>query len=169
MANVVALRPVGDVGAAARAAVVAAPRHLDRCKLSANTVKAYKRQSAAYTAWLTERAADHEAAFADVVGAEAAVTAWRRHLVRGKASPASINQALAAVKLRYTQSGLRIEVKPARLPRPGEPDALTPAQQGRVERAAAAAAPATGRSWRRCCTAAPGSRSAPACNWPTWR
>ncbi|MFI6290947.1 nuclear transport factor 2 family protein [Nonomuraea sp. NPDC050790] len=87
--------------------------------------------SSAYTAWLTgtAEAAGHDHAFTDTVGAEAAVTGWRRHLVRGKASPASINQALAAVKLLYAQSGLRIEVKPARLPRPGEPDTLTAAQQ----------------------------------------
>ncbi|MFI6296593.1 hypothetical protein ACIBEJ_33725 [Nonomuraea sp. NPDC050790] len=38
---------------AAEQALAAAHRHLDRCKLAANTVKAYKRQSAAYTAWLT--------------------------------------------------------------------------------------------------------------------
>ncbi|MGR6918807.1 hypothetical protein ACU635_31550 [[Actinomadura] parvosata] len=36
MPNVVALRPAGDVGAAAREVMVAAHRHLDRCTLSAN-------------------------------------------------------------------------------------------------------------------------------------
>jgi integrase/recombinase XerC len=102
------------------------------------TVKAYRRQTAAYVAWLTEHTAEHPDAFADQVGAEAAVTAWRRHLLRGKASPATINQALAAVSLLYEHgAGLRIQVKRARVPRPGEPDALTPTQQGAVERAAA--------------------------------
>jgi hypothetical protein len=37
-------------------------RHLDRCKLSANTVKAYKRQTTAYAAWLAENT-DHADAF----------------------------------------------------------------------------------------------------------
>jgi integrase/recombinase XerD len=111
-------------------------RHLGRCKLAANTVKAYKRQTAAYVAWLAGNA-DHADAFSDVVGAEAAVTAWRRHLMTSKAAPASINQALAAVTLLYAQAGLRITVKRARIPQPGEPDALTKTEQGRVERAAA--------------------------------
>jgi site-specific recombinase XerD len=126
-----------DPLAAAETALSAAHRHLDRCKLAANTVKAYKRQTRAFTAWLTERAADHPDAFGDVVGAEAAVTAWRRHLIEGRAKPATVNQALAAVTLMYEQAGLRIAVKRARVPKPGEPDALTVAQQGAVERAAA--------------------------------
>ena len=79
----------------------------------------------------------HSDAFTDLVGAETAVAAWRKHLMTGKAAPASINQALAAVTLMYAQSGLRIVVKRARVPKPGEPDALTRAEQGRVERAAA--------------------------------
>jgi integrase/recombinase XerC len=37
----------------------------------------------------------------------------------------------------YEQAGLRIAVKRARVPKPGEPDALTATQQGTVERAAA--------------------------------
>jgi hypothetical protein len=135
-APVVSLRPAADIAAAARDALAAVHRHLGRCKLAANTVKAYKRQTAAYVAWLAENA-DHADAFSDVVGAEAAVTAWRRHLMTGKAAPASINQALAAVTLLYARAGLRITVKRARIPRPGEPDALTKAEQGRVERAAA--------------------------------
>ncbi|MER5418976.1 hypothetical protein [Streptosporangium roseum] len=40
-----------------------------------------------------------------------------------KAAPASINQALAAVTLLYFQVGLRIDVKRATVPKPGEPDA----------------------------------------------
>ncbi len=134
-APVVSLRPA-DVAAAARDALAVVHRHLGRCKLAVNTVKAYKRQTAAYVAWLAGNA-DHADAFSDVVGAEAAVTAWRRHLMTGKAAPASINQALAAVTLLYAQAGLRIAVKRARIPRPGEPGALTKTEQGRVERAAA--------------------------------
>ncbi|GAA1613671.1 hypothetical protein GCM10009733_007240 [Nonomuraea maheshkhaliensis] len=46
-AEVVALRPdAGDVASVADRALTALHRHLDRCKLSANTVKAYKRQAA---------------------------------------------------------------------------------------------------------------------------
>ena len=98
---------------------------------------AYKRQTRAFAAWLTERAAEHPDAFDNVVGAEAAATAWRRHLVGDRAKPATVNQALAAVTLMYEQAGKRIVVKRARVPRPGEPDALTAAEQGAVERAAA--------------------------------
>jgi integrase len=65
------------------------------------------------------------------------VTRWRRHLLERKASPASVNQALAAVTLLYEHGPqLRVAVKRARVERPGEPDALSPAQQGAVERAA---------------------------------
>ena len=135
-APAVSLRPAADVAAAARDALAAVHRHLGRCKLAANTVRAYKRQTAAYVAWLAGNA-DHADAFSNVVGAEAAVTAWRRHLMTSKAAPASINQALAAVTLLYTRAGLRITVKRARVPRPGEPDALTKTEQGRVERVAA--------------------------------
>ncbi|MEV4892350.1 hypothetical protein AB0K48_23500 [Nonomuraea sp. NPDC055795] len=46
--------------------------------------------------------------------------------MQGRPSPASINQAPAAVKLLYAQSGLRVDVKPSRPPKPSEPDALTP-------------------------------------------
>jgi integrase/recombinase XerC len=138
-APVVPLRPGHDDSplAAAEAVLSAVNRHLDWCKLAANTVKAYKRQARAYLAWLTEDAADHPDAFADLVGAEAAVTAWRRHLITRRAKPATVNQALAAVTLLYEQAGLRIAVKRARVPKPGEPDALTVQQQGAVERAAA--------------------------------
>lgn len=134
-ASVVPLHP-GSTEAAEQA-LAKAGRYLDRCKLAANTVKAYRRQCAAYVAWLRKHAQDHPDAFADVVGAEAAVTAWRRSLLRAKASPSTLNQALAAVTLLYEHGApLRIQVKRARVPRPGEPDALTPQQQGKVERAA---------------------------------
>lgn len=136
-APVVPIRPATDVAAAAQDALAAACRHLDRCKLADRTVKAYKRQTTAFTAWLAENAAGHADAFTDVAGADAAVTAWRKHLMTSKAAPASINQALAAVTLLYDQAGLRIKVKRARVPKAGEPDALAKTEQGRVERAAA--------------------------------
>jgi len=135
-AGVVPLRPAAGLTAAAGQALAAVHRHLARCKLAPNTVRAYRRQTTAYVSWLTFRTDGHPDAFADTVGAEAAVTAWRRHLLRAKASPATVNQALAAVTLLYDHAGLRVAVKRARLPRPGEPDALTPAQQSAVERAA---------------------------------
>ncbi|MFB9681682.1 tyrosine-type recombinase/integrase [Streptosporangium vulgare] len=136
-ASIVALHPAADVVAAAAEALAAVGRHLDRCKLSAHTVKAYRRQSAAYVAWLVEHAVAHPDAFVDLVGAEAAVTAWRKSMVAARRSPATVNQALAAVTLLYAERGLRIDIKRARVPKPGEPDALTPAEQGAVERAAA--------------------------------
>jgi integrase len=128
--------PAGVSGTAGRA-LEQAHRYLGRCKLAANTVKAYRRQTSAYVAWLHTHAGEHPDAFADVVGAEAAVTAWCRHLLRGKkSSPATINQALAAVTLLYAHGPqVRITVKRVRVPRPGEPDALSPADQGKVERA----------------------------------
>jgi integrase len=136
-AHVTPIRPTADVAVAARDALTAVHRHLDRCKLADKTVTAYKRHTTAYVTWLAERTVDHGDAFTDVVGADAAVTAWRKHLMTGKAAPASINQALAAVTLMYAQVGLRIKVKRARIPKPGEPVALTKTAQGRVERAAA--------------------------------
>lgn len=134
-AQVVALRPGA---AAADTALAAAERYLDRCKLAGETKTAYRRQNRAYVAWLAEHAGEHPDAFADVVGAEAAVTAWRKTLLTAKAAPSSVNQALAAVTLLYEHgAGTRIKVKRTKVPRPGEPDALTKAQQGAVERAAA--------------------------------
>jgi hypothetical protein len=108
-------------------------------------------QATAYVAWLAERSAHHGDAFADLVGAEGAVTAWR-HLITTRASPSKVNQALAAVTLMYQQTGLRIAVKRARIPRPGEPGALTPEEEGAVRRAAArraAAGPRRRRGSRR--------------------
>ncbi|HEX4815360.1 MAG TPA: tyrosine-type recombinase/integrase [Nonomuraea sp.] len=128
----------GQVLAAAAQALAAIDRYLDRCKLSPNTVRAYRRQCAAYVAWLGEHAAQHPDAFDDVVGGEAALTAYRRHLAGvAKASPATINQALPAIELMYERGArLRLDVKRARVPKPGEPDTLTMQQQRTLERAA---------------------------------
>lgn len=132
---VVPLRPgQHDPLAAAGGALAAAHRYLDRCKLSANTVKAYRRHTTAYAAWLAGHAAHHGDAFADLVGAEGAVTAWRRDMITARSSPSKVNQALAAVTLMYEQAGIRIAVKRARIPRPGEPGALTPQQEDAVGR-----------------------------------
>jgi hypothetical protein len=84
--SVVALRP--DTTVDAEQALAALDRYLGRCNLASNTVKAYRRQCLTYLAWLDQHGADHPDAFTDIVGAEAAVTAWRRHLLRNcKASP----------------------------------------------------------------------------------
>ena len=99
-APVVPLRPSGDGAAAAREALAAVHRHLDRCKLSAGTVKAYKRQTAAYAAWLAGHAADHGDTFADLVGPEGAPvpasTARRR---RSAGRPAGRGRRVPAVRL----------------------------------------------------------------------
>ena len=135
-AKVIPLRPAGPI-AAAESAVAALYRHLDRCALAANTTKAYRARARAYATWLGQHAGEHPDAFVDQVGAEAAVAAWRRHLITAKASPSTVNQALAAVDLLYeVGAGLRLKVKRARVPRPGEPDALIAKEQGTVERAA---------------------------------
>ena len=129
--------PLRDQGRA-RDALAAFEHYLDRCKLAVNTITAYRRQAAAYVDWLDDPGGGHADAFTDVIGAEAAVTAWRRHLLRAGSSAATVNQGLAAVTLLYEHgASLRIQVKRARVPRPGEPDALDPSQQNRLERAAA--------------------------------
>jgi integrase len=92
---------------------------------------------AAYAAWL----AANVDAFGDLVGAEGAVTAWKRDLLATRSSPATVNQALAAVTLMYAQASLRISVKRVRIPRPGEPDALTRSQEAALRRAAARRGP----------------------------
>jgi site-specific recombinase XerD len=129
-------------GAAAETALAAVSVYLERCKLAARTVTAYRRQCAAYVTWLAQHADEHPDAFADTVGA---LTAWRRQLLQTKAAASSVNQALAAVTLMYAQAaGLRIEVTRARVPLPGEPDALTTTQQNILERAAVRRGPRDG-------------------------
>ena len=102
--QVVPLRPEGGGAQAAAEALAALGRHLDRCKLAARTVRAYKRQSAAYAAWLAANAGAHGDAFADLVGAEGAVTAWKRDMLAARARASTVNQALAAVTLMYEQA-----------------------------------------------------------------
>lgn len=133
---VIQLHP--ETAGTAERALATVGHYLDRCKLVPNTVKAYRRQCASFVAWLAQHGAEHPDAFTDLVGAEVAVTAWRRHLLRThKSGPSTVNQALAAVTLLYEHgAGLRIAVKRARVPRPGEPDALTTTQQNRLEQTA---------------------------------
>jgi site-specific recombinase XerC len=116
--------------------LLAFERHLERANLADHTVSAYRRQAEAYLKWWDPGL--HPDAFVDQVGAEAAVGAWRRHLLgEVKQAPASVNQALAAVSLLYEVGcRIRVKVKRARLPKPGEPDALTRAQERAVRRAA---------------------------------
>lgn len=133
-AEVIQLRRAGR---SADVALVAFERHLARCKLADATKKAYRRQGRAYVAWLAGHAAEHGDALVDQVGAEAAVTAWRKSLLERRAKPASVNQGLAAVTLLHELAGIRISVKRVRIPKPGEPDALERVNQGTVERAAA--------------------------------
>ena len=83
----------------------------------------------------------HGDAFTDLVGAEGAVTSWKRDMLAARASASTVNQALAAVTLMYAQAGLRISVKRVRIPRPGEPDALTRQQEAALRRAAARRGP----------------------------
>jgi integrase len=117
--------------------MLAFERHLERSpQLADHTKTAYRRQAEAYLGWWDPH--QHPDAFVDQVGAEAAVGAWRRHLLaEAKQAPASVNQALAAVSLLYEVGcRIRIKVKRARVPKPGEPDALTRTQERAVRRAA---------------------------------
>ncbi len=133
--------PLRHDGAAAAEALAAVSRHLDRCKLAARTVRAYKRQATSYVDWLAANASAHGDAFADLVGAEGAVTSWKRDMLTARSSPSTVNQALAAVTLMYEQAGLRIAVKRVRIPRPGEPGALTRQEEAALRRAAARRGP----------------------------
>ena len=100
-----------------------------------------RRQAAAYAAWLAANVGAHGDAFADLVGAEGAVTAWKRAMLDARTGPATVNQALAAVTLMYREYGLRIAVKRVSIPRPGQPDALDRPQEAALRRAAARRGP----------------------------
>ncbi len=118
-------------------------------------------EAAAYVTWLAANAGAHSDAFADLVSAEGADTAWKRDLLAARSSPATVNQALAAVTLMYEQAGLRIAVERVRIPQPGQPDALTLRQEA-ARRSAARRGPRDAAIIGCCWTPAPGSRSAPA-------
>lgn len=135
--NVIPIRPATAPAAPAGRALAKLDRHLGQSKLADQTTRAYRRQAGAYTAWLAEHAEDYPDAYTDVIGAEGAVTAWRRGLVHAKAAPSSVNQAIAAVTLMYELAGLRIKIKRAHVPQAGEPPALSRAEEERVTRTAA--------------------------------
>jgi site-specific recombinase XerD len=139
-ATVIPLRP--DAKDTADRVLGAFHEHLDRCALADTTKRAYRRQSTAYIRWLAQNTGRHPDAFTDTVGAEAAVDSWRKHLLTSKQKPASVNQALAAIVLMYQQgTHLRLDIKRARVDKPGAPDALTPNQTAAVQRAADRRAP----------------------------
>lgn len=106
----------GGVGDLANRAADALGHYLDDCDFAVNTVRACRGQCAAYVQWVTANEADHPAAFSDVGGAEAAVAAWRAHLVKSGTAPSSINQALIAVTLFY-ERGTRLRIQVDRVPR----------------------------------------------------
>lgn len=119
----------------AAGAVSALDRHLDRCMLSAHTVKAYRRQARAFVDWLGQHIAEHDDAFHDTVGAEAAVTGWRWFLLHAGRSAATVNQALSAVSLLFqVGANLKIAVKMVTMPPLGQPQAFDKAQQAAIER-----------------------------------
>ena len=62
-------------------------------------------------------------------------------MLAARAGASTVNQALAAVTLMYEQAGLRIDVKRVRIPRPGEPAALTRPEEAALRRAAARRGP----------------------------
>lgn len=133
--NVVPLRP-GAEDAAARA-LDAFHRHLDRCDLADSTKRAYRRQGDAFVDWLAANPGRHPDAFQDHVGAEAAISAWRRDLLAARRSPASVGQGIAAVVLMYeVGSRIRPKVDRPKVPRPGAPDALGVNRERALRRAA---------------------------------
>jgi len=95
------MKATGDLGAGGPAAddscggevavgaLTAVSRHLDRCKLAAPTVRAYKQQATVYAAWLAANANAHGDAFADLVGTKGAVTAWKRDMITARSSQAA--------------------------------------------------------------------------------
>lgn len=112
--------------------------HLERRQqLAANTRAAYGRQAHLYVNWQIEHVGLAPEAFQDVIGAEAAVTNWKRDLLAKGAAPASINQGLAAVTMLYqVVLDFAINVTRVNLPRPGEPSALTESQEEALRDAA---------------------------------
>jgi site-specific recombinase XerD len=127
------------VGDLATQALRAVDNYLETSGLSASTVRAYRRQCATYVEWIVGNAAKHPNAFANSAGAEAAVAAWRRRLARTGAAPATIQQALLAMRLLYKQGAhLQIQLKPAPRRRTGRravTEVLSLEQQEEVDRA----------------------------------
>ena len=144
-----------------RDALAAAHRHLARCKLAASTVKAYKRQASAYVTWLDEHAADHPDAFADLVGAEAAVTAWAATSCAPRPRP-----PLSTRPWPPSPSCTPTPECTSRSNAPASPGPASPTRSPKPSRAPSnaplpAAAPATPPSSRSCWTPGPARKSAP--------
>ncbi|WP_238005910.1 tyrosine-type recombinase/integrase [Dactylosporangium sp. AC04546] len=135
-ARIIQLRPTSDNPATkARAALDA---FLGRSSLAEYTARAYRRQASAYLDWLAAHAGAHPDAWTDTVGAEGAVTAYRRRLLADGAAPSTVNQMLAAVTVLYAEGPGRIGIRVtrARVPRPGAPEALTVQRENALRRAA---------------------------------
>lgn len=133
-APVIPLRPTTDLTATLDRALTAVDRHLDRCSLAPRTARAYRRQCQQFARWLAAHANSYRDGLTDVIGAEGMLTDYRRHLLENY-SPATVNQALAAITLMLQQIGLKVAVKRATVARPGAPEALDLDQQRAVERA----------------------------------
>jgi len=108
-----------------------------RSSLAEKSRKAYLRWPAEFVAW--PGLAHYPDAFLDQDGAEAAVKAWRRHLMtdrKPKLGPSAVNQALVAVTLMYDLIRITIDTDRVRMPKAGAPKALTHIQERAVRRAA---------------------------------
>lgn len=135
MSQLATVHPIRLEQTTAGDALAALERFLERCSLAAGTVREYRRQAAAYVAWLATD--PHPYAFVDAIGAEGAVKDWSRHLLGDrKRAPAYVNQGLAAVTLMYREVKVTISVERARVPRPGQPDALSRADEKKLKWAA---------------------------------
>lgn len=136
-AKVLQLRPDSDLTETIQLALDRASQDLARSRLTANSRRAYHYHMGAYAAWLLRNARTHPDAFRDRIGAEGAVTAWKRHLLDQRHATSTIRVALSAVRVLYQSgAGLQITVKAPRQAKPGEPPALTKAEAGALERAA---------------------------------
>jgi integrase/recombinase XerC len=136
-AKVIQLRPGTDLAETVKLALDRATAEVARSRLAGNSQRAYVYHMAAYATWLMRNARLHPDAFGDRIGAEGAVTAWKRHLIEQRHATSTVRVALSAVRVLY-QAGANIQVtvKAPRQTKPGEPPALDRGQAGAVERAA---------------------------------
>jgi integrase len=97
-------------------------------------VRAYKRQAAAYAAaWLAANSGAHGDAFADLVGAEGAVTAWKRAC----SPPGPCIDGQPGAGRRHAD----VRARPASGSLSSEPGALTRQEEAALRRAAARRGP----------------------------
>lgn len=111
---------------------------LSRSKLSRHTKLAYDCQARNYVKWLdSPDGAEHADAFGDKIGAEYAVTAWKRWRLEQRHAVRSIRQAISAVILMYdVVFRLKVEVRQLRPPKKVAPDSLSAAEVLRLKKAA---------------------------------